>query len=797
MHIAERLFVRLFGLIIIVFSFFYALSLISFNSEDPSFNTASTDETVRNYMGKAGAHLADLSFQLIGLSSFFLALILFSIGLKMSSHEGVKNLIFKIIILPLCIIAFSSFFGLLPQPNSWVFNTLGGFNGAFILGKLQSVPHFVVAVVSFVISVALFSFLIEVTFADWIYYARYLLASIRYAIGAIGNQNFPNSTANKSPRFQNGDLPENSIPAHYPSHHEPELKKRDAVIKTRTRSGFDEDEDFSSSSEFVIRGNSQDRQLQMRNSNVEAEESREDLIAQIRASKNTKFGIKKSTYRLPNIELLADRSQENRDKKIDLNIVENQSKMLVKVLEDFGVYGSAVAARVGPVVTLHEFEPSAGTKASRIISLADDIARSMSAVSTRIAVVAGKTSIGIELPNPKREMIFLRELLESKDYKFSHHFLPIILGKDISGEIMIADLAKMPHLLIAGTTGSGKSVGLNVMILSLLYRLRPDECKFIMIDPKMLELSIYDGIPHLLSPVVTEPAKAVIALKWVVAEMEERYRLMSSFAVRNIAGYNEKAEKALLDGEKLLRKVQTGYDPTNGKPIIEEIEFEPKKLPFIVVIVDEMADLMLVAGKEIENSVQRLAQMARAAGIHLIMATQRPSVDVITGVIKANFPTRISFQVTSRIDSRTILGVQGAEQLLGQGDMIYMSGGSKMTRVHGPFCSDTEIENIVNYIKSQDLSEFIEGEKISFEAPPAKSSSGSVDKESEDEVGSDDDLYNKAVVIVRRDRKASISYVQRQLRIGYNRAAILIEKMEENGVVTAPNIAGKRELIED
>ncbi|MBM3579708.1 MAG: cell division protein FtsK, partial [Alphaproteobacteria bacterium] len=338
--------------------------------------------------------------------------------------------------------------------------------------------------------------------------------------------------------------------------------------------------------------------------------------------------------------------------------------------------------------------------------------------------------------------------------------------------------------------------GLNVMILSMLFRLRPDECKFIMIDPKMLELSIYDGIPHLLSPVVTEPGKAVTALKWVVAEMEERYRLMSSFAVRNITGYNEKAEKAILSGEKLVRKVQTGYDPTNGQPIIEEIQFEPKKLPFIVVIVDEMADLMLVAGKEIENSVQRLAQMARAAGIHIIMATQRPSVDVITGIIKANFPTRISFQVTSRIDSRTILGTQGAEQLLGHGDMIYMSSGSKMTRVHGPFCSDTEIERVVKFIKDQDLSEFSESEKISFEVPMPIAAGAAADADMEGE-GSDDDLYRKAVMIVRRDKKPSISYVQRQLRIGYNRAAILIEKMEEEGVVTAASISGKREVIEE
>jgi len=417
----------------------------------------------------------------------------------------------------------------------------------------------------------------------------------------------------------------------------------------------------------------------------------------------------------------------------------------------------------------------------------------MSAVSARIAVVPGKTSIGIELPNPKREMIFLREMIQSKTYAYSQHALPMIIGKNIGGEAVVVDLAKMPHLLIAGTTGSGKSVGLNVMILSLLFKLRPDECKFIMIDPKMLELSIYDGIPHLLSPVITDPSKAVISLKWVVAEMEERYRLMSSLAVRNIYGYNEKVEKAIINGDKMTKKVQTGYDPTTGKPIIEELEFEAKKLPFIVVIVDELADLMLVAVKEIESSIQRLAQMARAAGIHIIMATQRPSVDVITGVIKANFPTRISFQVTSRIDSRTILGTQGAEQLLGQGDMIHMSGGSKMTRAHGPFCSDTEIEEIVKFIKNQDLSEFEEDE-ISFEEVAMSQESSSAGQSDVD--SKENDLYSQAVMIVKRDKKTSISYIQRQLRIGYNRAATIIEKMEEDGILTAPSPSGKREIIE-
>ncbi len=702
-------------------------------------------------MGSFGSHISDLSLQLIGLSAFSLCLIIFSIGAKISSRDGVKNLLPKIILTPFCVLCFSLFFATLPQPSWWDFNGLGGVNGQFILAKITFLPLPATSLLALLFSIILTSIIIEVSLGDWIYFFRYSFATTRYLFERLMNS-FKDEQAEFKPREAEQTV---------------EIESEEGAVEEEA-----EDE----------------------------EETREELKAKlVKASKTKKpKRAAKSTYQLPTADLLTDRSAENKDKKTSKDLVEAQSKMLLKVLEDFGVYGTSLGAKVGPVVTLHEFEPAAGTKASRVIGLSDDIARSMSAVSARIAVVSGKTSIGIELPNPKREMIFFREQVESKDYKFSQHSLPIILGKDIGGEPMIADLAKMPHLLIAGTTGSGKSVGLNVIILSILYKMRPDECKFIMIDPKMLELSIYDGIPHLLAPVVTEPSKAVIALKWVVAEMEERYRLMSSFAVRNIAGYNEKAEKAIITGEKLSRKVQTGYDASTGQPIIEELEFEPKRLPFIVVIIDEMADLMMVAGKEIEGSVQRLAQMARAAGIHIITATQRPSVDVITGVIKANFPTRISFQVTSRIDSRTILGTQGAEQLLGQGDMIYMSGGSKMTRVHGPFCSDTEIENIVNFIKSQDLTEFTDGDKISFEAPPPGSTGGSFDEDSDGGgSGSDEDLYRKAVMIVRRDKKPSISYVQRQLRIGYNRAAILIEKMEEQGVITPPNVSGKREVVEE
>ncbi len=746
-----RLILRFFGLCLAVFALVFALAIFSFDSEDPSFNTVSTTDNVNNWMGSFGSHIADLSLQVIGISSFVLVLIIFSIGTKISSRFGIRNLMPKIILTPFCILCWSLFFATLPQPDWWEVNGLGGINGQLILAKMAFSPIIVTSISAFIFSVILTSIIIEISFGDWVYFFRYVFVSSSLMIEKLVSL-FKDDQATFKQR---------------------EGEERKVITYNESE---EEEENYEESEE----------------------ESREELKEKlIKVSKTKKpKRAAKSNYQLPTADLLTDRSAENKNKKTSRELVESQSQMLLKVLEDFGVYGTSLGAKVGPVVTLHEFEPAAGTKASRVIGLSDDISRSMSAVSARIAVVSGKTSIGIELPNQKREMIFFRELIESKDYKFSQHALPIILGKDIGGETMIADLAKMPHLLIAGTTGSGKSVGLNVMILSILYKMRPDECKFIMIDPKMLELSIYDGIPHLLSPVVTEPSKAVIALKWVVAEMEERYRLMSSFAVRNIAGYNEKAEKAIITGEKLSRKVQTGYDPSTGQPIIEEIEFEPKKLPFIVVIVDEMADLMLVAGKEIEGSIQRLAQMARAAGIHIIMATQRPSVDVITGVIKANFPTRISFQVTSRIDSRTILGVQGAEQLLGQGDMIYMSGGSKMTRVHGPFCSDTEIENIVNFIKSQDLTEFEESEKISFDMP-LPSSSGSFDEDSDGGGNSDEDLYRKAVMIVRRDKKPSISYVQRQLRIGYNRAATLIEKMEEQGVITPPSISGKREIIEE
>ena len=514
--------------------------------------------------------------------------------------------------------------------------------------------------------------------------------------------------------------------------------------------------------------------------------------AQAEAQPTLRFDEPAHAYEPPPLSLLTNPSSITRHHLPDEALEEN-ARMLESVLDDYGVKGEITSVRPGPVVTMYELEPAPGLKASRVIGLADDIARSMSALAARVSTVPGRTVIGIELPNAHREKVVLREILSARDFGDSAMRLPLALGKDIAGEPVVANLAKMPHLLIAGTTGSGKSVAINTMILSLLYKLTPEECRLIMIDPKMLELSVYDGIPHLLSPVVTDPKKAVVALKWVVGEMEERYRKMSKMGVRNIEGYNGRVREALAKNEMFKRTIQTGFDDDTGDPVFETEEFAPVALPYIVVIVDEMADLMMVAGKEIEACIQRLAQMARASGIHLIMATQRPSVDVITGTIKANFPTRISFQVTSKIDSRTILGEMGAEQLLGMGDMLYMAGGSKITRIHGPFVSDEEVEEIVNHLKSfgppQYMSGVVEG----------------VDDDKADDIdlvlglgsgdSSDDQLYDQAVAIVARDRKCSTSYIQRKLGIGYQKAARLVEQMEDNHVVSTANHVGKREIL--
>ena len=467
------------------------------------------------------------------------------------------------------------------------------------------------------------------------------------------------------------------------------------------------------------------------------------------------------------------------------------ARLLESVLDEYGVQGTIRDIRPGPVVTLYELEPAPGIRSARVIGLADDVARSLSVTAVRIATVSGRNVIGIEVPNAKRETVFLSELLGAEAYEKHPARLALALGKDIGGDPVLADLARMPHLLVAGTTGSGKSVGINAMILSLLYRLSPDQCRLILIDPKMLELSVYDGIPHLMAPVVTEPAKAVTALKWTVREMERRYRAMSQLGVRNVAGYNDRVEEATARGELITRRVQTGFDADTGKPIFEEHPLALEKLPFLVVVIDEMADLMMVAGKEIEAAVQRLAQMARAAGIHVIMATQRPSVDVITGTIKANFPTRISFTVISKFDSRTILGEQGAEQLLGQGDMLYMQGGGRIGRVHGPFVTDREVEDVVAYLRDQGeptyLDEVTEARDDGDDAPAMSGIAGAAD--------GDKSLFDQAVAVVAREGKASTSFIQRHLSIGYNRAAKLIEQMEREGIITPANHVGKREIL--
>jgi S-DNA-T family DNA segregation ATPase FtsK/SpoIIIE len=496
------------------------------------------------------------------------------------------------------------------------------------------------------------------------------------------------------------------------------------------------------------------------------------------------------SFTLPSLELL-DPPSSIPVPKLDKAALEANARLLESVLDDFHVKGQIVAVRPGPVVTMYELEPAAGIKSSRVVQLAEDIARNMSALSARVSTIPGRTVMGIELPNAHREAVVFQEMVGSDAFAEQKGALPIILGKNISGDPVIADLAPMPHLLVAGTTGSGKSVGLNCMILSLLYRLTPDQCRMIMIDPKMLELSSYDDIPHLLSPVVTEPAKAIRALKWAVEQMEERYRMMSSLGVRNLANFNEKVRGAKAKGAPLGRKVQIGYDPMTGQPQYEEESLAYEPMPQIVIIVDELADLMMTAGKEVEFLIQRLAQKARAAGIHLIMATQRPSVDVITGVIKANLPTRISFHVTSKIDSRTILGEQGAEQLLGKGDMLYMAGGRGLTRIHGPFVSDDEVRRVADHWRGQGQPEYIQA--VTEEPEDGGFDFGGMGGDDSEE----DSQYRKACQIVFESQKASTSWIQRQLRIGYNSAARLIDRMEEDGFISAPNHIGRREVLRD
>jgi S-DNA-T family DNA segregation ATPase FtsK/SpoIIIE len=750
-----------------------AACLASYDANDPSLNVAA-NSNVKNVLGPIGAIIADLMLQAVGLGAMVLVAALTVWSLQVMAHRGLKWLWLRALALGPAIASGALFAAAFPAPETWpVPAGLGGalgtlmFDGLSRLGGAylpQALPHTAAAVAG--LSALIFTVLaFGLSLRDW-------LASLRLAFSgfvALGQGSFhlARVIASREPAVESARVVQTP---RKPAPRKPTRIRREDPVQ--------EEEDEVDADEAPAP-----------KLTIQRGPSRLEKSKRAKNEDQASLALDHQIYELPSLSLLnMPRAKDNRREVLSDEALHQNARLLEGVLDDFGVRGTIGNVRPGPVVTLYELEPAPGLKSSRVIGLADDIARSMSAVSARVAVIPGRNVIGIELPNQRRETVYLRELLASREYESNPARLVLGLGKDIGGEPVIADLARMPHLLIAGTTGSGKSVAVNTMILSLLYRMTPEQCRFIMIDPKMLELSVYDGIPHLLAPVVTDPKKAVVALKWVVREMEERYRKMSRLGVRNIAGYNQKVQEVQSSGKPLKRTVQTGFDPESGKPIYEDQVIDLNPLPFIVVLVDEMADLMMVAGKDIEGAIQRLAQMARAAGIHLIMATQRPSVDVITGTIKANFPTRISFQVTSRIDSRTILNEQGAEQLLGQGDMLYMAGGGRITRVHGPFVSDEEVEQVVKYLKDQGEPTYVD--QITEEPDE------NMPETSDDEGGgSGDALYDQAVAVVLKDRKASTSYIQRRLQIGYNRAARLVERMEEEGLVGQANNVGKREIL--
>ena len=736
-----------------------AAALLSFDSADPSFNRA-TDGAVANLLGTPGAFVADLLLQTLGLAAGLICAALLSWGWRLVSHRGAAPLWLRLAALPVGLILAAVALASISTPASWpLAGTLGGFAGTLVLGALANLFSLaglpldagLIGAVATVLALPALVAGMALKLREWGGAARGLRGAGRVILRPLRG---------RSDAFGDGVA-----------------ELRGALGRAARRADDDTEEQIPERLEPTLA-----RAVAV---DIVAPKGEGKARARSKAPKQASLALSPGEdYATPPLDLLQDPDSGHERIKVDEEALAQNARLLESVLDDFGVNGEIVKVRPGPVVTLYELEPAPGTKSSRVIGLADDIARSMSAVSARVAVVPGRNAIGIELPNARRETVYLRELLANRDHGRAGG-LPLALGKDIGGDPLVVDLSRMPHLLIAGTTGSGKSVAINTMILSLLYTHTPEECRFIMIDPKMLELSVYDGIPHLLSPVVTEPRKAVVALKWTVKEMENRYRAMSQVGVRNIAGYNQRLDDARRKGELLTRRVQTGFDPESGKPIFEEQPLDLTPLPFIVVVVDEMADLMLVAGKDIEAAVQRLAQMARAAGIHLIMATQRPSVDVITGTIKANFPTRVSFQVTSKIDSRTILGEQGAEQLLGQGDMLYMGGGGRIARIHGPFVSDGEVESVVRYLKNLGAPAYIDDVTEDGEDGPVGTTLG--------EEG--DELYEQAVQLVARERKASTSFIQRHLQIGYNRAARLIEQMESDGLISPANHVGRREVL--
>ena len=725
-----------------------ALALASWRATDPSFDAAAGGAP-GNLLGGAGADIADVAMQSLGLAAWLIAAVLLAVGVARAAHPEPhatrRALRWRALAGGAGILLLAGGLGGVAPPAIWpLASGLGGLigdleaNGVASLAATIGFPP--AATIADALLAVLGLWLTALAVGVRWTHVTALLARRPSAASAV--RAAPRTVAKPRVRPEAQTAPVFDPP-------EPEMnaplaiKTPKAVAKPSAR---------------------------------EARESQPSLPFQ------TATG-----FRLPELAMLT--KSKPRQSTIDEGSLRQNARVLEGVLAEFGVRGQIDQIRPGPVVTLYELVPAPGVKSARVVALCDDIARSMSVAACRVSVVSGRNAIGIELPNAKRETVYLRDLLASAEYEKSGLNLPLALGETIGGEPYIVDLARMPHLLIAGTTGSGKSVGVNAMILSILYRLPPSQCRFIMIDPKMLELSAYDGIPHLLSPVVTEPKKAIVALKWTVREMDDRYRRMQKIGVRNVSGYNERALEAIAKGEHFVRTVQTGFDE-QGRPVYEEERIAPEPIPYLVVVIDEVADLMMVAGKDIEGAVQRLAQMARASGIHLIMATQRPSVDVITGTIKANFPTRISFQVTSRIDARTILGEQGAEQLLGQGDMLYMAGGGRVTRLHGPFVSDGEVEAVAKYLRTQGQPQYVE----EVTAGAEEDDEGGLDFLGGGE-GGGNELYDQAVAVVTRDRKASTSYIQRRLQIGYNRAASLMERMEREGVVGPANHAGKREIL--